>query len=695
MNAGAYIVELSGGDGAQLTIRHPDADEALLATPPGRPFVWAGEGREDVEETAGAFVIEDQTLRACDRQVVSDLRQEGEAAILAGTLEGPDCAAGYEVRLEAAADGGLEIAVDLSAEDGLDRLAVLFERADDERFVGFGVQYSALDMRGRVVPVWVREQGIGRGVEPLSSTLTSLFPGAGGDWHTTYAPVPYTLSSAGRAFALDDSRYSIFDLSGDGVARVEEWTTHMRARMWRGTPLELVAAFSARQGRMDPLPGWAGSGAVVRASGGSQAVRDRVAAFQAAGVPLAAVWIEDWSGERETPLGTRLWWNWEPDAGLYPDWPDLIAELYELGVRSMIYFNPYLADASDKPDAVRNLYAEAVAAGHLVERPDGAIAELSQGGFRAGIVDLTSAGARGFLEDVIAGQLALGVDGFMADFGEGLPVDAALAAGDDAAAFHNLYPVAWARVTESAIQAAGAEDRAIAFHRSGYLGSPAHATLFWIGDQLVTWDAFDGLGTVVPALVSGGLSGFALSHGDIGGYTSIDTGPLEYVRTRELLWRWIELAAFTAFFRTHETPLRDRNVQVDSDPETLAHFARFARLFASLAPYRQQLMEEAARTGAPLTRHLLLHAPDDVDAWDVTDQMMLGPDLLIAPVLAEGAREREVYLPAGRWVHAWSGDELGAPERGMRVTVPAPLGQPPVFVRAGASVGEVFTSQED
>jgi alpha-glucosidase len=407
-------------------------------------------------------------------------------------------------------------------------------------------------------------------------------------------------------------------------------------------------------------------------------------------VPLAAVWIEDWSGERDTGLGTRLWWNWEPDRGRYPDWPDLVAELATAGVRTVIYFNPYLVDVSDKPDAVRNLHAEAAAAGHLVRGADGAPVELSQGGFRAGIVDLTSPGARAFLEDVIADQLALGVAGFMADFGEALPLDVELASGDDPAAFHNLYPVAWAQVTEAAIAAAGAETEAIAFHRSGYLGSPAHASLFWIGDQLVTWDTHDGLGTVVPALVSGGLSGFALSHGDIGGYTSIDTGPFEYLRTRELLWRWIEVAAFTALYRTHETPLREKNVQIDADPETLAHFARFAQLFADLGPYRQALMDEAAATGAPLARHLLLHAPDDLDAWDVSDEMMLGPDLLIAPVVEEGATEREVYLPAGRWVHVWSGDEHGDPERGTRVTVAAPPGQPPVFHRAGAAVGEVW-----
>lgn len=686
LEVGDFTVELAPD---RLSIRHRAREAPVLETVPGLPFVEAAVGVELVSELAGSFEMDEEIRARCVTQVVDRFELADGAVLLAGELRGEGCAADYAVRLAAGErPDELALSITLSPDDpAVDRVVLVHTAGEGERFLGFGAQYSELDMRGRAVPIWVREQGIGRGLEPVTSTVDALYRGSGGDWHTSYAPLPYWISSEGRALALDDDRYAVFDFTEPGRARVSEWSTSLSARLWvADEPLGLVEAFTARTGRMAPLPAWTGMGAVVRVSGGSQAVRTRVAALRDAGVPLAAAWIEDWVGERETPFGSRLWWNWEPDAGTYPDWPDLVGELADAGVRTLIYFNPYLTDASEDPDAARDLYAEARERGYLVTAAGGEPYLMDQAGFRAAIVDLTSDPAREFLADAIRRQLDIGVAGFMADFGEALPFDAVLASGVTGAAYHNRYPVEWARLCREAM--AGHPD-AIAFHRSGFRGSAREARLFWLGDQLVTWDRHDGIATVVPGLLSSGLSGFALSHADIGGYTSIAAGDLEIVRSRELLWRWIELAAFTALFRTHETPLRDLNWQIDSDPETLAHFARFARLFAALAPYRAALMEEAAATGAPLVRHLLLQFPDEPEAWDVHDQFLLGPDLLVAPVVVEGATARELLLPPGIWVHAWSGAEH-AVDRATRVTVAAPPGSPPVFYRRGSMVEEVF-----
>lgn len=715
VTVGDFTVELAGGgDGdTALVVRSAGRDQPVLATLPGVPFVTAAIGRESVSELAGSFTIEDDTQARCDRQVISRFGLDGGAAVVEGWVDGKGCGpAAYRLVLAADAAGagadesgagapaaGSELDIDLALprdeqqDPAVDRMALSYQAGEGEHFLGFGTQYSVLDMRGRAVPVWVREQGQGRGLEPLSSTLDALLPGSAGDWYTSYAPLPYFLSSAGRAFSLEDSRYSVFDFTDPDTVRIEEWSTEMRGRlMVASAPLGLIDRFTSHTGRMAPLPDWAGRGAVVRVSGGSQVVRDRVAELRAAGVPLAAVWIEDWEGERETGLGSRLWWNWEPSSQSYPDWPDLVAELRDQGVRTLIYFNPYLADASDEPGATRNMFAEAEAKGYLIERADGQPYLIEQGGFQAGMVDLSNPDARAFLRQPIDEQLALGVSGFMADFGEAVPYDAAVASGEPAAAFHNQYPVEWARLTHDAIHDAGLDGDAIAFHRSGYLGSAGQAGLFWLGDQLVTWDADDGLGTVVPGLISAGLSGFALDHADIGGYESISLGQLQYVRTRELLWRWIELSAFTPFFRTHETPRRDINYQIDSDPETLAHFARFARVYAALAPYRAKLMDQAAATGAPLVRHLALEVPGDPAAWEVSDEFMLGADLLVAPVVEEGATSRQVYLPAGAWESAWTGEAAGQADRGVTVQVEAPPGRPPVFVRPGSQAADLLAA---
>lgn len=101
-------------------------------------------------------------------------------------------------------------------------------------------------------------------------------------------------------------------------------------------------------------------------------------------------------------------------------------------------------------------------------------------------------------------------------------------------------------------------------------------------------------------------------------------------------------------------------------------------------------MDEAWRRGYTLVRHPLLHYPDDLVVYGLTQQFMLGPELMIAPVVDEGATSVELYLPAGAWVHVWSDAVYGDEAEGQWVTVEAPIGQPAVVHRAGSADGAAF-----
>jgi len=106
------------------------------------------------------------------------------------------------------------------------------------------------------------------------------------------------------------------------------------------------------------------------------------------------------------------------------------------------------------------------------------------------------------------------------------------------------------------------------------------------------------------------------------------------------------------------------------------------RLRERLRPYIHTHLREGERTGIPLMRPLLLAFPDDKAAWEVEDQYMFGPDILVAPVTEFGARQRRVYLPAGAdWTHTDSGRRHPG---GGHVTVDAPLESIPLFVRDDA-----------
>jgi alpha-glucosidase (family GH31 glycosyl hydrolase) len=197
----------------------------------------------------------------------------------------------------------------------------------------------------------------------------------------------------------------------------------------------------------------------------------------------------------------------------------------------------------------------------------------------------------------------------------------------------------------------------------------------------------------VTGLLSSGLSGYSLNHSDIGGYTAIDSALLKYHRSKELLMRWTELAAFTAVFRTHEGNRPEVNHQIYSDQETLRHFSRFAKVYASWEPYRTELVREAAETGLPVVRHPFVTYPRDPEVYHLDYQFMVGSELMVAPVLDPGEDTVEVYLPAGRWVHLWTGKTYGSPTEGIYETVRAPIGEPAVFFKEGSEAGRRFSEE--
>ena len=147
-----------------------------------------------------------------------------------------------------------------------------------------------------------------------------------------------------------------------------------------------------------------------------------------------------------------------------------------------------------RPGARRNLFREAAERGYLVRNQQGAPYLIPNTDFSAGMIDLTNPAAVAWYKEILRSEvLGAGAAGYMADFGEALPYDAQLHSGEPAARFHNQYPEAWARMNRQVSDASGHGDELLFFMRSGFRQSPRDATLFWLGDQLVSWDAHDGI----------------------------------------------------------------------------------------------------------------------------------------------------------------------------------------------------------
>ncbi len=191
-----------------------------------------------------------------------------------------------------------------------------------------------------------------------------------------------------------------------------------------------------------------------------------------------------------------------------------------------------------------------------------------------------------------------------------------------------------------------------------------------------------------------GLSGISTWGSDIGGFFAIGANAL----TPELLRRWVQLGAVSGVMRTEANgiaiPAKERP-QI-WDPDQIDNWRRYAKLRTQLYPYIAAAAATYRRSGMPIMRHLALTNPGDRRAVAQDDEFLFGPDLLAAPVLEPGARERDLYLPGGRWIDLWRSARYVEGTGGLRlgsatllhgrreVTVPAPLDELPLLVRAGA-----------
>lgn len=648
--------------GAMTLLRHR-ADSLAISAAVGEP---------DVVMVRGNFRLDDQRTDLAPLLVADVSPDRVELRSQAGapptiTLTLVPLATGFALNVESHEPTCNRLAVDLIAQPG-------------EHIWGGGEQMSYLRLNGRRFPIWTSEPGVGRDKDRELTRIMDREGMAGGDYWTTNYPQPTFLSSHHYACHLTSTAYAVLDFADPATNRLEWWEGSGRIEFTLADSLPaLVGHLSSRFGRQPKLPDWSLAGAIVGLKQGAHGF-DRLQRIRDAGAAVSGLWCEDWVGIRETSFGRRLFWDWHWSAARYPDLPECIAQLRAEGIRFLGYVNPYLAvDGA--------MFGEARDLGLLALRQDSDEPYLVDfGEFDCGIVDFTNGAAADWFADRVIGREMLGIDmaGWMADFGEYLPTDLRLHDGSDPMLAHNRWPVLWAEVNARAIAAKGLTGDALFFMRAGHSGVQAHCPLLWAGDQCVDFSRHDGIGTVITAALSAGLVGNAYSHSDIGGYTSLHG----LVRTADLLKRWAELGAFSPVMRTHEGNRPDDNLQIDSSPDILDHFAAMTRVHAALAPYLRSLCDEAVDQGLPLQRPLFLHYPTDA-CFTCEDQYLLGPDLLVAPILHEGRAEREVLIPAGdEWTHVWTGDVLDA---GWS-QVAAPFGAPPVFYRSGSAYTPLFQS---
>ena len=542
---------------------------------------------------------------------------------------------------------------------GMHHFEVLFNACDAERCYGLGQhQHGRLNQKGAVVELVQRN---------------------------TEVSIPFLISNQGYGLLWNHP----------GIGRVELGTTVTRwvseaTRQWdywitaADEPAEIVRAYGEVTGRAPLLPDWAAGFWQCKLRYKTQDELLGIAReYRRRGLPLSVIVIDyfHWTRQGE--------WRFDP-----AEWPDpaaMVAELDQLGVQLMVSIWPTVNPASEN-------YREMEDLGLLVGNERGIGVQLpiwdrgEPGRALMTFYDATHPQARSYIwAKVKEGYYKYGIRTWWLDACEPelrpeQPENLRYHLGPGAEV-SNIYPMLHAKGFYDGMRAEG-EEEIVSLCRSAWAGSQRYGALVWSGDIDST---FEDLRRQIPAGLNVGLSGIPWWTTDIGGFKN---GDITSPSFRELIVRWFQFGVFCPVFRLHG--VREPGTMIGSEQtgapnevwsfgdEAYAVIRQLMFLRERLRPYVMEQMRIAHETGLPPMRPLFLDFPADPVSWEVEDQFLFGGDVLVAPVVTEGARERPVYLPAGdggtTWQDAWTGAKY---QGGGWITAPAPLDTIPVYLRAG------------
>lgn len=516
-----------------------------------------------------------------------------------------------------------------------------FTAAADEHFVGFGEKFTTLDKRGQRPLMW-------------------NFDAFGSESDRSYKCVPLYLSSRGYGVLVDSGMPVEFDMCQSTTSCVQILVPDDLIDYYviaGPTPAQVLDRYDRLTFRPLLPPKWAfgswiSSGFCVDTQ---EKVLARARKLRADGIPSDVLHLDCyWQVAGH-------WSDLRWDRANFPDPEGMLATLAQQGFKVCLWINPYLSRLAPS-------FQAAAAAGYLLHRASGEVyvADVWHGSHPAsGIVDFTNPDAVAWFSDLLRPLLRQGVSVFKTDFAEGVPADAVAANGMTGVELHNVYPLLYndvvARITQ---EVAG---HGMVWARSTFLGGQRHCAQ-WSGDINCT---YPGVASSLRGGLSHGLSGVPFWSHDVGGFTGTPTP--------DLYARGAQFGALSPLVRFHGTTSR---LPWDF-PEDAAEIAVAAlRLRYRLMPYLYSAAVESTRTGVPMMRALLVDFPDDPATWTADLEYLLGPDLLVAPMIDPDGR-RQVYLPAGDWVDHWTG-EVHSGQRYLPVS--KPLDQIPLFVRHGALI---------
>jgi alpha-D-xyloside xylohydrolase len=544
-----------------------------------------------------------------------------------------------------------------------------FRSGPDEAFHGFGGRRNALDQAGQSFFNWIDQ------------TIFDL-PLLGGQPQTGWYQQAQFISSRPYGFFLEQSELSRWRMRSDrdDAWQVESNSPGLRFTVAPGRAPQAIATLTAITGRTPVPPAWQVAPIFAQTLSGGTTGKTPEAYEAEIRASLDKI------DELDLPyqaFSFEAWWLLQRIGKL----DEIIDLIKSHGLHPLVYFRAWAGNDGQgtEDDAA---FETAKREGYAATRADGSpyvFSDTLAPGKQAVQLDFTNPRTVAWWRGRVRAALDAGADGFMQDFGEQTMWRMHFADGSTGQSMHNRYPIDFHRTTRQIVEEWHREhpDRTepMFYVRSGYSGRPgsaAYESANWCGDYQSSWSRTTGLAALTTDMLNRAVGGAYGFQCDTGGYMDLLTGPV----TRELFLRWSWFAALTPGNRVHGGPVYGQKFPWSWDDEAARIHRASLLLHRAAEPYILRLWREAKRTGMPITRPLWLAYPAMPGVDRIDQEYLLGPDVLVAPVVTQGATTREVTFPPGCWRDPQTGRTyLGS----TTAEVAAPLDRHPYFFTCGTT----------
>ncbi len=479
----------------------------------------------------------------------------------------------------------------------------VFSLSPGEKIVGCGESFTSINKVGQKLNLFV--------TDPQGPETADM-----------YKPIPFYISSKGYGMFMHTSAPVTCDFGASHVGTIKLFMMDETADLFLffGTPKTILDEYTSLTGKPGMPPLWSFGTWMSRISyfkqqeGYDVATNLRKYKIPADVIHFDTGWFEtDWQCD----------YKFAPSRFNNPQ--KMINDLLKQGFHISLWQLPYFTPRN-------KYYKEIVDAGLCVHNAAGTLP------YEDAVLDFSNPKTVAWYQDKLSGLLKMGVGAIKVDFGEGAPIDGFYASGRGGLYEHNLYPVRYNKAVADITKQVKGEN--IIWARSAWAGSQRYP-LHWGGDASNT-DM--GMAAELRGGLSFGLSGFSFWSHDIGGF--VEKAPENLYR------RWLPFGFLTSHSRAHGAPPKEPWLYNDS---FVTAFRESAEMKYKLMPYVYAQAKNCTEKGLPMVRALCVEYPEDQATWNIDDQYLFGSDILVAPMMTDGAA-RDVYLPGGKWIDYQSGN---------------------------------------